>query len=263
MVRKRTASDMELQTAHHHRLLRRPNPPLRINQQQQNQNQNQNDMNMNNNTCSTGIGGSNYSTMTLPSCSTYTTNVMSLSCTTNSTSSNHHIYNIMDPNNKNNPPPPPPPLCNFSGLPLFPPDRNNISYQLLQNNNNNSQPELDDNMTTATAWIDSIIKDLIHTSTDVSIPHLIHNVREIIHPCNPNLATLLEYRLRSLTDPLPTNPPTLVVDQHHVTTAAAADNNIPSALSAVVMHQQQPAISRLEGMTILAFSFLFFLKKII
>ena len=55
---------------------------------------------------------------------------------------------------------------------------------------------------TATAWIDGIIKDLIHSSTNVSIPQLIHNVREIIYPCNPNLASLLEYRLRTLMDPL-------------------------------------------------------------
>ncbi|GJW76066.1 SCARECROW protein [Tanacetum coccineum] len=238
MVRKRTASDMELQTAHHHRLLRRPNPPLDIvgiNQQ------NPNDINSNvnmNNTCSTGIGDdiSNYSTMTLPSLSTstYTANVMSLS-TTNTTNS---IY--MDSNNKNNPPP----LCNFSGLPLFPPpDRNNISVSQPQTQQQlNMLPTTDDNMT-ASVWIDSIIKDLIHTSTDVSIPHLINNVREIIHPCNPNLATLLEYRLQSLTDPLPPNlPPTLVVDQQHHVTA--------SALSAVVRQQKQSPISRLEDATL-------------
>nr|GFA13944.1 hypothetical protein [Tanacetum cinerariifolium]GFA13992.1 hypothetical protein [Tanacetum cinerariifolium] len=221
MVRKRTASDMELQTAHHHRLLRRPNPPLDIvGINQQNPNDINNNVNMNN-TCSTGIGDdiSNYSTMTLPSLSTstYTANVMSLS-TTNTTNS---IY--MDSNNKNNPPP----LCNFSGLPLFPPDRNNVSNSSVvsQTQQLNMLPTTDDNMT-ATAWIDSIIKDLIHTSTDVSIPHLIHNIREIIHPCNPNLATLLEYRLQSLTDPLPANlPPTLVVDQQ----------------------QKQSPISRLEG----------------
>ncbi|KAI3795228.1 hypothetical protein L1987_37877 [Smallanthus sonchifolius] len=68
----------------------------------------------------------------------------------------------------------------------------------------------DDSMS-ATAWIDSIIKDLIHSSTDVSIPHLIHNVREIIHLCNTNLAVLLEYRLRSLTDPAPS-----ILDQQSI-----------------------------------------------
>lgn len=53
-------------------------------------------------------------------------------------------------------------------------------------------------MEESSAWIDGIIKDLIQNSTSVSIPQLIHNVREIIYPCNPNLATVLEYRLRSL-----------------------------------------------------------------
>ncbi|KAM6556105.1 hypothetical protein CsatB_003124 [Cannabis sativa] len=71
------------------------------------------------------------------------------------------------------------------------------------NNNNNNH----NNSASATAWIDGIIKDLIHSSTNVSIPQLIHNVREIIHPCNPNLATLLEYRLRSLLASDPSNVP--------------------------------------------------------
>ncbi|KAF3779576.1 SCARECROW protein [Nymphaea thermarum] len=52
----------------------------------------------------------------------------------------------------------------------------------------------------ATACIDGIIRDLIHSSTNVSVPQLIQNVREIIHPCNPSLALLIEQRLRSLTD---------------------------------------------------------------
>ncbi|PWA74404.1 Transcription factor GRAS [Artemisia annua] len=207
MVRKRTASDMELQTAHH-RLLRRPNPPLDIVGfgAMQNQINDISNVNVNVNT-SSNVDISNYSTMTLPSLSTSTNNMA------------------------NNPLPP---LCNFSGLPMFPPpppDRN-ISYDQLATDEN----------VTAAAWIDSIIKDLIHTSTDVSIPHLIHNVREIIHPCNPNLATLLEYRLRSLTDPvLPTHPPP------PPTLVAAADN--ASSLSAVVSQQKQhntSAIPRLE-----------------
>ncbi|KAK5813596.1 hypothetical protein PVK06_029047 [Gossypium arboreum] len=41
---------------------------------------------------------------------------------------------------------------------------------------------------------------LIHTSFNVSIPKLIHNVRDIVYPCNSNLAALLEYMLRSLMD---------------------------------------------------------------
>ncbi|MED6170596.1 hypothetical protein PIB30_032503 [Stylosanthes scabra] len=56
-----------------------------------------------------------------------------------------------------------------------------------------------DETSAAANWIDGILKDLIHTSNTVSIPQLINNVREIIYPCNPNLAMLLEYRLRLLT----------------------------------------------------------------
>ncbi|XP_065853900.1 protein SCARECROW [Euphorbia lathyris] len=84
-----------------------------------------------------------------------------------------------------------PAVCGFSGLPLFP----------SQAQRNRNLPTMED--PSATAWIDAIIKDLIHTSTNVSIPQLIQNVREIIFPCNPALASLLEYRLRSLADPLP------------------------------------------------------------
>lgn len=58
-----------------------------------------------------------------------------------------------------------------------------------------------------TAWVDGIIRDIIGSSGGgaVSITQLIHNVREIIHPCNPGLASLLELRLRSLlaADPAP------------------------------------------------------------
>ncbi|KAE8717595.1 Protein SCARECROW [Hibiscus syriacus] len=108
-----------------------------------------------------------------------------------------------------------PAVCGFSGLPLFPPtDRNrngnaNISSTVVTvTSANNTVPasltpisnSMDDN--SATAWIDGVIRDLIHISANVSVPQLIHNVREIIYPCNPNLAALLEYRLRSLMDPL-------------------------------------------------------------
>uniref|UniRef100_A0A2N9G7M7 Uncharacterized protein n=1 Tax=Fagus sylvatica TaxID=28930 RepID=A0A2N9G7M7_FAGSY len=109
-----------------------------------------------------------------------------------------------------------PAVCGFSGLPLFLSERNRNN-----NNNNNSNtvitssrsvlkpsgagspPSMEDS--SATTWIDGIIKDLIHSSNNVSIPQLIQNVREIIYPCNPNLAALLEYRLRSLTsaEPIP------------------------------------------------------------
>ena len=109
-----------------------------------------------------------------------------------------------------------PAVCGFSGLPLFLSERNRNN-----NNTNNSNtvitsrstvpkpsgagstPSMEDS--SATTWIDGIIKDLIHSSNNVSIPQLIQNVREIIYPCNPNLAALLEYRLRSLTsaEPIP------------------------------------------------------------
>ncbi|KAM2087166.1 hypothetical protein ACFX1R_024625 [Malus domestica] len=62
---------------------------------------------------------------------------------------------------------------------------------------------MEEGSSAATAWIDGIIKDIIHSSTNVPIPQFIHNVREIIFPCNPSLATLLGYRLRSISDPPP------------------------------------------------------------
>ncbi|KAJ4978936.1 hypothetical protein NE237_009716 [Protea cynaroides] len=112
-------------------------------------------------------------------------------------------------------------VCGFSGLPLFPSegDRNNVTAAanntstlsgggagLLLPAPSGPPPFMEGDPTTtnatATAWIDSVVKDLIHSSTGVSnIPQLIQNVREIIYPCNPNLASLLEYRLRSLTEP--------------------------------------------------------------
>ncbi|XP_078437379.1 protein SCARECROW 2-like [Wolffia australiana] len=50
------------------------------------------------------------------------------------------------------------------------------------------------------AWIDAMIRDMINSSSsEVSIPQLIENVREIVLPCNPNLAAVLEFRLRSLS----------------------------------------------------------------
>ncbi|KAL2250277.1 protein SCARECROW [Sesamum indicum] len=92
----------------------------------------------------------------------------------------------------------PPSVCVFSGLPLFPPERNRgaTGLQLSPATGCSSLGTED-----TTAWIDAIIKDLINSSNQVSVPQLILNVREIIHPCNPNLAALLEYRLRSLTAP--------------------------------------------------------------
>ncbi|KAG2614631.1 protein SCARECROW-like [Panicum virgatum] len=84
-----------------------------------------------------------------------------------------------------------------------------------------------------TAWVDGIIRDIIGSSggAGVSITQLIHNVREIIHPCNPGLASLLELRLRSLlnADPAPPplpHPPALL----HGSTPPAAAPTVPPAL---------------------------------
>lgn len=101
--------------------------------------------------------------------------------------------------------PHPPPVCGFSGLPLFPPtDRNRNSVVATTASDSVIISQISNSMddTSATVWIDGVIRDLIHTSSNVSISEIIHNVREIIYPCNPNLATLLEYRLRSLEDPV-------------------------------------------------------------
>ncbi|KAJ7961017.1 protein SCARECROW-like [Quillaja saponaria] len=122
-------------------------------------------------------------------------------------------------------------VCGFSGLPLFPSERNqentsggggggthsNSSNPVTDTSGRTTAPLISMEDATGSgsgsAWIDGIIKDLIHSSTTVSIPQLIHNVREIIYPCNPNLAILLEHRLRSLTTS---------------TTSAAHDHVIPN-----------------------------------
>ncbi|KAA8517593.1 hypothetical protein F0562_015067 [Nyssa sinensis] len=205
MVRKRTASDMDVQIGpYNNRFLRRPNPLG----------------------CSTYASGdnqphsihvTNHSTPTMTMLPSSTNTTVTSGCGsgfsttsltyTDSLSPHHHLRQANQP--------PSPAVCVFSGLPLFPPaDQSNsrntsggspgaqlpaVTPSTLTINNANS---MDDNAA-ATAWIDGIIKDLIHSSTNVSIPQLIQNVREIIHPCNPNLASLLEYRLRSLTDPVP------------------------------------------------------------
>ncbi|XP_019162745.1 PREDICTED: protein SCARECROW [Ipomoea nil] len=227
MVRKRAASEMELQIgggiSEHGRFLRRNAPLL-------------GDLRV----CGTNFGGgaggdngggnslsvsvshpnhvvvNNYSTMQIAPPPTSTN--LSVTSTSDAT---HLAYMEQLPPNE---PQPPLPLCVFSGLPLFPaPSRaRNAAGAALQpaplpvtasgsaiGVNSSSAGGMADNGT-AMAWIDGIIKDLIHISTHVSIPQLIQNVREIIHPCNPNLAALLEYRLRSLTtaaaaDPLAAN----------------------------------------------------------
>ncbi|KAF8007595.1 hypothetical protein BT93_K1560 [Corymbia citriodora subsp. variegata] len=102
-----------------------------------------------------------------------------------------------------------PALCVFSGLPLFPPEKPGAAAGFAPPPPTAINPSIGASGipmedSSATAWIDGIIKDLIQNSTSVSIPQLIHNVREIIYPCNPNLAAVLEYRLRSLMkEPVP------------------------------------------------------------
>ncbi|PSS17707.1 Protein SCARECROW like [Actinidia chinensis var. chinensis] len=163
-----------------------------------------------------------------------TTMLMTASSATISSGTYMGMGPLLLPHHHQPQPPPPPPqsqpqppsLCVFSGLPLFPPDNTGqntnvspisscVAGSTTSTSGSGSGPM--EETTTATAWIDGIIKDLIHTSTHVSIPQLIKNVREIILPCNPNLAALLEYRLHSLTnmDPIPPN----------TTTTATANNN--------------------------------------
>ncbi|CAN4118041.1 unnamed protein product [Withania somnifera] len=224
MVRKRAASDMEIQTGagEEHRYLRRPIAiggsqlgDLRVyGSTNFGHNINSNPMTM----ATTHV--SNYSTMQmLPSC-TNLCGVMSsrgpgldtgFSNSTPNLTYTDAITLHQQPqglqtlsNNQS------PSVCVFSGLPLFPPDRNRQHSGLLQQQPATaatavvSSPlttgriDSTEDSTSATAWIDSIIKDLINSSAQVSVPQLIQNVREIIHPCNPYLASLLEFRLRSL-----------------------------------------------------------------
>lgn len=102
-----------------------------------------------------------------------------------------------------------PNIFGFSGLPLFPSqnqtNRTNSNITSATNIVDVVSPSMMDETSATTNWIDGILKDLIHTSNSVSIPQLINNVREIIYPCNPNLALVLEHRLRLLTETAPTN----------------------------------------------------------
>ncbi|XP_077222645.1 protein SCARECROW-like [Tasmannia lanceolata] len=101
-------------------------------------------------------------------------------------------------------PEPPLAVCGFSGLPLF------TSETIAGNPNSDALCSTDEG-TNPTAWIDGIIRDLINSGTDVSITQLVQNVKEIIHPCNPPLAALLESRLRSLIP----NPMEPSIRDHH------------------------------------------------
>ncbi|KAK4773095.1 hypothetical protein SAY87_028114 [Trapa incisa] len=125
-----------------------------------------------------------------------------------------------------------PALCVFSGLPLFPPERSRSSAPSTASSAGN----IDDG--SAATWVDGIIKDLIHCTTNVSIPQLMQNVRDIIHPYNPSLAAVLETRLRSLMDTVPpaasTHPPMrpynrLVCSSFRPNLESAAPDSIPYA----------------------------------
>ncbi|KAK8956027.1 Protein SCARECROW 2 [Platanthera guangdongensis] len=100
------------------------------------------------------------------------------------------------------PPAAPPSVCGFSGLPLFSsePERSAAAPPP----NSCLEAATDDAAGEATAWIDGIIRDLVTSATaDASISQIINNVREVIFPCNPSLAAVLEFRLRSLSSPQP------------------------------------------------------------
>lgn len=217
MVRKRAASEMDLQTGgagEFHRLLRRtfttgppasnippPAPPAPVGAH---------DFVV----CSNNpnLPNPNYSTTTVPALPSSTNlSVTSAGSASDSafSSLSHHQINRQGLIQSQTPS-----VCVFSGLPLFPPDRNHPSsvaagsllappFTPLSNPNStsvvNGVISMDQDSSATTAWIDNFIKDLIHSSTHVSIPQLIQNVREIIYPCNPNLASIVEYRLRSLS----------------------------------------------------------------
>ncbi|WVZ54733.1 hypothetical protein U9M48_005487 [Paspalum notatum var. saurae] len=107
-------------------------------------------------------------------------------------------------------PPPPPPAS--AQLPALPTQLQLPAFQQHQADVGvHPPPAQAADAASTTAWVDGIIRDIIGSSggAGVSVAQLIHNVREIIHPCNPGLASLLELRLRSLlaADPLPPAPP--------------------------------------------------------
>ncbi|XP_028799041.1 protein SCARECROW-like [Neltuma alba] len=158
---------------------------------------------------------SNYSTTTLlPSSSTNLTVMTSPNYSNRHCGENlslHPHLQALQPQTHQDPSPAPA-VCGFSGLPLFPSENNRVDststtttavdgVASVATNADAGRPSSSSSMedSSAMAWIDGILKDLIHGSTAVSIPQLINNVREIIYPCNPNLAVILEYRLRLLT----------------------------------------------------------------
>ncbi|KAG6477341.1 protein SCARECROW-like [Zingiber officinale] len=93
------------------------------------------------------------------------------------------------------------PLCGFSGLPLFEPEADRPALPAA---GFDASVCVGDPAAEAD-WVDRIVRDIISSSTaggEVSVSQILSSVREIVHPCNPALAALLEFRLRSLTSDL-------------------------------------------------------------
>ena len=112
-------------------------------------------------------------------------------------------------------------------LPALPTQLLPSSFQVQQPQQQQQVDHIDAAATVAgntTAFVDGIIRDIIGSSgAGVSVAQLIHNVREIIHPCNPGLASLLELRLRSLLASDPAPPPALLPDATQIGRASCRD----------------------------------------
>ncbi|KAI4365578.1 hypothetical protein MLD38_021549 [Melastoma candidum] len=104
-----------------------------------------------------------------------------------------------------------PSVCLLSGLPLFPPEKSRQAAAEFPPPLPSTPSPLNPIVEGAGGSftmdeVDNIIKDLIQSSASVSIPQLIQTVWEVVQPCNPNLAAVLEHRLRFLNEQ-PLNPP--------------------------------------------------------
>ncbi|XP_021774099.1 protein SCARECROW 2-like [Chenopodium quinoa] len=145
-------------------------------------------------------------------------------------------------------------VCGFSGLPLFPPSNDNTSTTTNRSSMSMSMASFSGSGSGSMedpGWIDGVIKDFIQSSNSISIPQLLQNVREIIYPCNPNLGAVIEFRLRSLADPLiapPLQQPPQQQHQHqlppppphhHVVSHYQKNQN--------QYHQQQSGVSRVNN----------------
>ncbi|GLJ37082.1 hypothetical protein SUGI_0751540 [Cryptomeria japonica] len=51
---------------------------------------------------------------------------------------------------------------------------------------------------TAAVWADGLIKDLMQCSPTASLAQIIQNIQEVVYPSNPHVASIIEYRLRTL-----------------------------------------------------------------